>query len=419
MGEKLLCLSNGHGEDAIAVCVLQSLQQQPRELELAAVPLVGEGRAYADRLPELPVAGPVKAMPSGGFVYMDGRQLWRDVRGGLIGLTLAQWRVVRAWGKTGGKILAVGDIVPLLLAWLSGAPYAFIGTAKSEYYLRDEIGRLPRRTWFEALESRLGCVYLPWERWLMRRPRCRAVFPRDGLTARTLQDFGIRAYDLGNPMTDGLADTASPDAEEPGRSLTVLLLPGSRDPEARENWERIVSGAALLRDAFSDRATTFLAAIAPGLDLDPFSRTLDTYGWLASDRAPFPADPDARQFVFNNSRLVLSQNAYATCLQRADLAIAMAGTATEQFVSLGKPAIALPGRGPQYTAAFAEAQNRLLGSSLILCDRPEQIPDTVRRLLSDPDWLQAIAENGRRRMGRPGAGQRIAETLGDTLLTFG
>jgi len=45
------------------------------------------------------------------------------------------------WGD-----LSRGDIVPLLFAWLSGATYAFVGTAKSEYYLRDEAGPLPRQT---------------------------------------------------------------------------------------------------------------------------------------------------------------------------------------------------------------------------------------------------------------------------------
>ena len=101
MGEKLLCLSNGHGEDAIAVRILQRLQEHPQTPELAALPLVGEGRAY-EQVPEVPIVGPVKTMPSGGFVYMDGRELWRDVRGGLLGLTWAQWRVVRKWGKQGG-----------------------------------------------------------------------------------------------------------------------------------------------------------------------------------------------------------------------------------------------------------------------------------------------------------------------------
>jgi uncharacterized protein (TIGR03492 family) len=39
-----------------------------------------------------------------------------------------------------------------------------------------------------------------------------------------------------------------------------------------------------------------------------------------------------------------------------DLALAMAGTATEQFVGLGKPALVIPGAGPQFTRLFAERQ---------------------------------------------------------------
>jgi uncharacterized protein (TIGR03492 family) len=89
----------------------------------------------------------------------------------------------------------------------------------------------------------------------------------------------------------------------------------------------------------------------------------------------------------------------------------MAGTATEQFVGLGKPAIALPGNGPQFTDRFAEIQSRLLGPSLLLVRQPQQIVDVVRSLLNDPDRLQAIAANGRLRMGNSGAARRIAECL--------
>ncbi|MGC9502357.1 lipid-A-disaccharide synthase-related protein [Baaleninema sp.] len=414
---KLLCLSNGHGEDAIAVGILRRLQQHPQAPELAALPLVGEGRAYND-LDDVPIVGPVKKMPSGGFVYMDGRQLWRDLRGGLVGLTLAQRRVVRTWGREGGAILAVGDIVPLLLAWMSGVNYAFVGTAKSEYYLRDDIGLLPRRTWFEKLESWSGSVYLPWERWLMTRKRCRAVFPRDGLTTRYLQKFNVPAYDLGNPMMDGLEGEPVSEEEETNRVLTVALMPGSRSPEAETNWEQIVKTAAILRDSQSNRAIAFLAPIAPGLDLDPFCRVLETYGWQSAERKSSltASDPEARSFSQAKATLILTQRAFADCLRRADVAIAMAGTATEQFVGLGKPAIALPGTGPQYTPAFAEAQSRLLGPSLILLDRPEKITDVVEQLLTDPDWLQSIAENGRRRMGEPGASDRIADYLIQLLL---
>jgi len=87
---------------------------------------------------------------------------------------LAQLEAVRSWASLGGAILAVG-ILYLLFAWLSGATYAFVGTAKSEYYL-DEAGPLPRQTQMQR-EGWSGSVYHP-ERWLMSRPRCKAVFPR-------------------------------------------------------------------------------------------------------------------------------------------------------------------------------------------------------------------------------------------------
>ncbi len=142
LGLKLLCLSNGHGEDAIALRILQELQQHPHPPELAVFPLVGEGQAFA-QLENARIIGPVQRMPSGGFIYMDGREFLRDVKGGLLQLTIAQFKAIRAWvrtqqqsGNQDGVILACGDIVPLLFAWLSGAPYAFVGTAKSEYYLR-------------------------------------------------------------------------------------------------------------------------------------------------------------------------------------------------------------------------------------------------------------------------------------------
>ena len=140
---KLLCISNGHGEDGIAVRILKQLRSLPGAPTLAALPIVGEGRAYEKA--GIAIQGATQAMPSGGFIYMDRYQLFRDLQGGLVGLTLAQLKTARQWAQSGGKILAVGDIVPLAIAWQSGADYAFVGTAKSEYYLRNETQRLPGR----------------------------------------------------------------------------------------------------------------------------------------------------------------------------------------------------------------------------------------------------------------------------------
>jgi len=417
-GMKLLCLSNGHGEDAIAARVLTQLQAQAAAPAIAALPIVGEGEAY--RRAGISRIGPIQPMPSGGFIYMDRRQLWRDLRGGLIGLALRQYRAVRRWAQGASArdpraVLAVGDVVPLLLAWSSGLPYAFIGTAKSEYYLRDEAQWLPQTS---RLERCVGSVYWPWERWLMRHRRCRGTFPRDALTAERLRQYGVPAFDLGNPMMDGLGAERAPAAQRRA-ALCVLLLPGSRAPEAYRNWQSLLQAAAAVETTLADWPVQFLAAIAPGLADGPLHDCLREQGWQAQSQPAVPApidDPEARSFARQRATLVLSRNAYSQCLHAADLALATAGTATEQFVGLGKPAIAIPGQGPQFTPAFAEAQSRLLGPSLQVADGAREAAERVRSLLQDPDRLHLIAQNGRRRMGEPGAAARIAGCLQQRLL---
>jgi uncharacterized protein (TIGR03492 family) len=413
---KLLILSNGHGEDIIAARIAEQLQFIWADLQLAALPLVGQGKTY-HRL-KIPTIGPVQPMPSGGFIYMDGQQLLQDMRKGLIQLTLGQYQVVRRWGWEGGKILAVGDILPVLLAWLSHADYAFVGTAKSEYYLRDEKGWLPQAT---PLERRWGSYYFPWERWLMSRPSCKAVFPRDTLTSNVLRQWSIPVFDLGNPMMDGLAGEANFQASMSRDSLTIVLLPGSRAPEAYRNWDLILQSFESIIVTFKSDRITFLAAIEPSLSIDSFGVPLLAHNWHPKPVEQLHLsldDPNALGFTYNHQvSLILSQNAYAQCLHLADVAIAMAGTATEQFVGLGKPALIVPGEGPQFTRRFAENQGRLLGCSVILVQQPQKIGQTLEALFSDADRWQEIHENGRRRLGEPGAALRIARCLQDKLFS--
>lgn len=397
---RLLCLSNGHGEDTIALRILQALQQQPECPTIEALPIVGEGHAY--RNAGIPLIGSVKLMPSGGFVYMDNRQLMRDLQGGLAQLTIAQLKAIRSWAQQDGFVLAVGDIVPMLFAWISGAPFAFVATAKSEYYLRDETGWLPRNSWWDdRLERSTGCIFQPWERWLMTRPNCKAVFPRDRMTAKILKRFGVPAFDLGNPMMDGLSTDSAIDESQ----FSIALIPGSRTPEAYANFEIILQSIEGLIGQF-ERPIHFLAAIAPGLDINELHDLLLTYRWQPLDSNTYTTGFGTKQVT-----LTLMIGRFAECIQTAEIAIAMAGTATEQFVGLGKPAIAIPGAGPQFTPAFAEAQTRLLGNSLTLVEQPQQVTSAMRSILSDPDRLSAIALNGRHRMGEPGAAARIAECL--------
>ncbi|KPQ36869.1 MAG: hypothetical protein HLUCCA11_05085 [Phormidesmis priestleyi Ana] len=456
---KLLCISNGHGEDVIALRILKPLRQmQPdfapdfaphleSHLELSALPIAGTGEAY--RAADVPIVGPVQAMPSGGFLNRSLKELARDMRQGLLSLTRSQITAIKAWAKTGDIVLAVGDIVPLLFAYLSGRPYIFVGTAKSEYWLRDERGKLPITQAFPAslcaqLEGWSGSVYLPWERWLMSRDRALALFVRDNLTAHQLQTLGIAAQCAGNPMMDGLTSTGqltallkplrqlppAPqiDAIAPNGTakatalyvtpkqqlnppLTLALLPGSRAPEAYQNWERILAAAPSLSHSFPYRPLILLAAIAPSLSLTQLQTRL-------SDWHPVPTARPYLTFTQGNLTLLIITDAYSDCLHEADLAIATAGTATEQFVGLGKLAITLPGPGPQFTESFATVQAKMLGPAVQIVYNPEEIGPTLTKILNDPDRLQLIYQTGKQRMGAPGAGSAIARQISQILKTL-
>ncbi len=415
---KLLCISNGHGEDAIALPVLQELRKLPQPPEIVTLPIVGVGRAYTSN--DFPIVGKVQTMPSGGFLNQDHRQLVRDLRGGLMGLTIDQIQTVRNWGQSGGKVLAVGDLVPLLFAWLSRADYAFIGTAKSEYYIRDSQGEiLPSQR--HSIEVKTGSYYLPWERWLLSRSRCKAVFPRDKLTAEILRQYEIPAFDLGNPMTDGVTIDVrapifdrSPSAKrERATPLIVTLLPGSRPPEAYANWAQILVAVNSLIPVFKYRPIVCLAAIVPILELDVLQGILCRLGWTQvvtpeTDLANLIPKVGAIYYRRDRVTIAIDTQAYQQFMRLGDCTIAMAGTATEQFISLGKPAFIMPGDGPQFTPAFAEAQTRLLGESVILVPQPQDVGVAIQKLLQQPERLQSIARNGLLRMGTPGAAKRIA-----------
>lgn len=405
---EILVISNGHGEDVIAVSIIEALKKFPHISKIVALPLVGTGYAYEKA--NIPIIGTVKTMPSGGF-NQDISQLWRDVNGGLLSLTYHQYQTIKKWGKKGGKILAVGDILPLLFAWFSGGEFAFVGTAKSEYYLRDETGWLQSTS---LVERRLGSMYFPWERWLMRRLSCRGVFVRDSLTAQILQKWSIPVYDLGNPMMDHFSVNSSLSFPFESEPLIILLLPGSRMPEAQQNWQLILQGVHRVIEAFNERSLLFLAAITPSFNTVPFQEDLLDEGWTKeSDRIYNLSiqDPQSISFTYRQATLILTQQAYQTCLQLAHVGITMAGTATEQFVGLGKPVISFPGNGPQFTQKFAQNQTRLLGCSVTLIDKPQKVGTTLKQLISDPKQLQNIAENGQKRLGEPGAAQRIAHCL--------
>ena len=399
---RLLVLSNGHGEDLIARRILEPLQRLEPSLAIAVLPLVGQGSSYR-QLDGISAIGPRLTLPSGGFSNQSAGGLAQDLKAGLLGNTWKQWQSLQQWSHQGGRILAVGDLLPLAMAWASGLPYGFIGTPKSDYTWRSG----PGSAWpADGYHRCKGSEWDPWEWALMQGSHCRLVICRDRLTARGLRRHGVRALAPGNPMMDGFLPSSIPASLTGLRRL--LLLPGSRAPEARRNLRR------LLKALPPSSEHVLLLACGQQPDDASLRALMEPLGYQTT-AIPAGSDADA---AWNGpgGLLLLGRGRFETWAPWAELGLACAGTATEQLVGLGCPALSLPGQGPQFKRGFAERQSRLLGGAVKVCQSPDALAAGVQLLLNEPQLRAELGRIGRRRMGPAGGSLASAQAIQRHLL---
>jgi uncharacterized protein (TIGR03492 family) len=413
---RLLVLSNGHGEDLIALRVIEALARLEPELSVSVLALVGEGAAFSGAPADLQLEqlGPSRRLPSGGFSNQSLKGLGQDLAAGLARTTWQQLQVVRRWGATGQPILAVGDILPLTMAWLGGGPYGFIGTPKSDYTWRSPPppgwGTTPLADAYHRLK---GSEWDPWEWALMAHRRCRCVAVRDGLTARGLRAHHIRAEAPGNPMMDGFAAKPPPACLDRGRR--VMLLPGSRVPEAMGNLQRLL--ASLPDSAACARLGGLTVLVPIGRDLHDSPALASLLCEQGFQPMPPPLNTGAEgTWCRGPLQLWLGPGCFAAWAPWAEVGMATAGTATEQLVGLGVPVLSLPGAGPQFTVGFARRQSRLLGGAVQPCRTPEQLGAWLLALLQDSRARDALGQKGRERMGPAGGGDGLARLVKKRLL---
>jgi uncharacterized protein (TIGR03492 family) len=384
--KKVLFISNGHGEDLNASEVLKALKAKYPAVQVAALPMVGEGNAY--RKLGVEIIAPTLSLPSGGFVYMDKRQLLKDVNKGLLQLTWEQIKAARAFSQDCDLVFATGDIVPLAIARLTNIPYQFLSIASSAHY-----------------ENRMKLPFLV--NWLMRSPLCTSIFTRDQFTAKLLNAQGITTATFqGCPFMDAL-ELSGIDLQLHPEISMIALLPGSRLPEAANNLGLMLDLAQKISQEFAPHPMQFRAALVPSM--------------MASEILQKIAHKHNWKFIPPNRlshdelEIICYSNAFADILSKCNLVIGMAGTAVEQAVGLGKPIIQILGQGPQFTYPFAEAQMRLLGTSVQTIGKTAATPEIlteaalqVRLTLQNPAYLQACDRNGIERVGLKGGSAKIA-----------
>lgn len=405
---RVLLLSNGHGEDlsgAHLACELQA-----RGLTVEALPLVGHGRAY--RQAGIAVLGTTREFSTGGLGYtsLAGRltELLQGQPLYVIRRLLPFWFGRRRYRL----VVAVGDLLPVLAAWLSGLPAAVYLVAYSSHY-----------------EGRLR---LPWPcGWLLRSRRMRLVWSRDDLTAEDLsRQLGRPVRFLGNPFLDPVLP-AVPAAAPQNGPPRLALLPGSRLPEALHNVELMLRMLSCLpAELRQPGALGLQAALVGAIESEEIGRRAAGLGWRlesASVESSGAADGDRRErlLVREGLRLRLRWGRFSDVLNDCDLVLSMTGTAAEQAVGLGLPVLQLAGRGPQFTTGFAEAQRRLLGPGLFCAPGTagaratlQATADLTARLLARlarPEearrWRAELARIGEQRIGTAGGSRRMAAAI--------
>lgn len=391
---RVLFISNGHGEDNHSAHVIRALRERDPSVEVEALPIVGTGSAY--RKLGVPVVGPTLELPSGGFTYMDRRLLWGDLRAGMLGLTLGQFRAMRRATRRADLVHATGDTVGQSFAWASGKPFiSFISCLSALYEGHLEL---------ELILSRV-----------LKSRRCLAVVTRDRFTAEDLARQGYGKVRFGGiPSLDWLGPTGADLGLRPGVPM-VALLPGSRQPEASGNLALMLRLVRHARERMGE-AVQFRAALVPSVAAD-LPRIAAAEGWRL--------EGEVLRDGLSGAEVGVRGDAFADLLQGCRLVLGMAGLAVDQAVALGKPVLQIAGPGPQFTWRFAEAQERLLGLSARTVGHggPATAEDLragaalLQETLADEAYLRAAEENGKARLGALGASDRIAEMVQEALAT--
>ncbi|MDR7427540.1 MAG: lipid-A-disaccharide synthase-related protein [Armatimonadota bacterium] len=376
MATPFLAVSNGHGEDLIAAEVIRHLEG----VDAVAYPLVGLGQAYP---PRVRLLDPRRVFPSGGFAFRDGlRGLSGDLRAGFVRFWLAQRRTLRAQRGCFALAMAVGDPYCLAMALLAGAPTVLVASADS--VLHAPYGPLPLRVLRRAVR----------------------VFTRDEPTAADLRRRGIPAAYLGNVMLDCLQPAVADFTVAAGRPV-VTLLPGSRSDAPRN---AALLGEVAARIARSRPDVQFLLSLAPTVEEETVLQALRRSTGSARHSSGARTDPGAAPVEVGPARLTFTR-AFAPAVERADVVVGLAGTANEQAAGLGKPVVAFPGPGPQFTARFLALQRHLLGEAIVAASNPDQAAAAVLQLLASPQERARRGQAGRERMGAPGAAARVAAEI--------
>jgi uncharacterized protein (TIGR03492 family) len=365
---KLLIISNGHGEDSIAAEIVRRL---PKTIEVNAYPTLGDGRAYEG---VCTIVGPRRHLPSEGHRLRGS--LIRDALAGF-GIRPAL-RFMRREARTYDAILVVGDLLGIVMCWLTGHRV---------------------RVYLDVYKSGYDNAYKRGELFVLKRT-ADLVLTRDPILAQQLSAAKINARFAGNAIMDTVS-TSRYDPQRYRRHMrAIAVLPGSR-ASLKQNFG--VQLDALRRVPGIEGVDVFAVLARPGDAAD----LAETSGMRVT---PSAAENDLGTLTDGRVTLHLSTGSLGPVIAASDIVLGQAGTANLQAIGLGKPVVSFHAEGS--TDRRMARNEALAGDARIFTPRdPDAMAAAVARLLADPDDRARRGAIGRERMGPPGAIPAIIEEL--------
>ena len=365
---KLLIISNGHGEDSIAAEIVRRL---PKTIEANAYPTLGDGRAYEG---VCPIVGPRRHLPSEGHRLRGS--LIRDALAGFgIGPAV---RFMRNEAKNYDAILVVGDLLGVVMCWWT---------------------RRRVRIYLDVYKSGYDNAYKRSELFVLKRT-VDLVLTRDPILADQLLTAKINARFAGNAIMDTVGASKYDPQWHRRHMRAIAVLPGSR-ASLKENFG--VQLDALRRVPGIEGVDVFAVLARPGDAAD----LAETSGMRLT---PSATENDLGTLSDGRVTMHLSTGSLGAVIAASDIVVGQGGTANLQAIGLGKPVVSFHAEGS--TDRRMARNEALAGDARIFTPRdPDAMAAAVAKLLADPGDRARRGAIGRERMGPPGAIPAIIDEL--------
>tara|TARA_B100000427_G_scaffold109900_1_gene91118 strand:- start:790 stop:1899 length:1110 start_codon:yes stop_codon:yes gene_type:complete len=368
---KILILSNGNGEDTIAINIINAFLKHKSDIEFITCPLVGNGKAYLNNNLNTLIQNPI--FPSGGFIRSI-KDLLGDIKAGLISHIRTQINAIKKTEDIDITI-AVGDVFCLWLASFSKTPTFFLPTAKSDHFMPHSF----------------------FERWAIRKLTTHS-FPRDIPTTNSFNQHNLPASFYGNPMMDSLI-TNQKAINNPTNAPVIGLLPGSRE-EAYQNLIHMLT----ICEAFFQKTSNpiFVCALPQTLTIQKIAQESK---WTYNPTKKYLQSPKQGCIVHLTTH-------FKELINQANCIIGLAGTANEQALYLGKTVICFEGFGPQSSLKRFREQQKLMGDTLVISETKQ--PDYIIKILEKTLQKNPAKKNNSINLN---ASEKISEQILKTIKT--